>query len=189
MKQCAIATTRKPGQAYPSWAERHSCYSETLTFCSSLDKQNTPTTDRAGSMLLSPGLTFMFQDITPDNKDNGNTGSNCISLWSNLGGYYPKSYCFPHKQPEKQQMGLCLSSQQSKPPEDSVHQRQCNTVTLTKAFTSSGLFFAVISSPFLFQAWEPSSFLTAELLVDEGKENCREDNEGSNCRQKGIRSN
>lgn len=72
------------------------------------------------------------------------------------GGYCPKLYCFPHKQPKKQQVGLCLSSQQSKPPEGSVDQRQCNTVTLTKAFMSSGLFFTVISSP-LFQALESTS--------------------------------
>lgn len=42
------------------------------TFCSSLDKHNTPTTDGAGSTLLYSVLVFIFQDINPDNKDNGN---------------------------------------------------------------------------------------------------------------------
>lgn len=44
---------------------------------------------------------------------------------------------------------------------------------------SSGFFFVVFSSPLLFQAWEPTSPFTAELLVDELKEDCREDDEGS----------
>lgn len=191
MKEHVIATTRKPGQAYPLWAEKHHCWSEMLTFCSSLDKQNIPTTDRAGSVLLSPVLTFIFQDITPDNKGNGNTVAIAYPYDQIWAVTLQKPYCFPHKQPEKQQMGLCLSSQQSKPPEDSVHQRQCNTVTLTKALMISGLFFAVFSSPLLFQAWEPTSLFTAELLVDEVAEDCREGNEDSSCRQKlnGLRCN
>lgn len=89
-------------------------------------------------------------------------------------------------------MGLSLSSQQSKPQENSVHQRRCNTVILTKALTNSGLFFVVVfSSPLLFQAWEPTSLFKAELLVDEVEEDCRGDNKDSNCRQKpnSLRSN
>lgn len=173
-KECVIATTRKPGQACPSWAERHSCYSETFTFCSSLDKQNTPTTDRAGSVLLSPVLTFFFQHITPDNKDSGNVVAITYpygEIWEVI---TQNPTVFHTNNLRNSQVGLCSSSQQSKPPEDSVHQRQCNTVTLTKAFTSSGFFFTVFSSPLLFQAWELTSLFTAELLVDGVKEDCRE---------------
>lgn len=64
-------------------------------------------------------------------------------------------------------MGLSLSSQESKPQEDSVHQRQYNAVIPTKALMNSGLFFIVFSSPLLFQAWEPTSLFKAELLVDQ----------------------
>lgn len=56
---------------------------------------------------------------------------------------------------------------------------------------NSGLFSVLFSSSLLLQAWEPTSLFKAEFLVDEVEEDCREDNEDSNCRQKpnGLRSN
>jgi len=83
-------------------------------------------------------------------------------------------------------MSLSLSSLQSKPQEDSVHQRQYNAVILTTALANSGLSFVVFSSPLLFQAWEHTSLFKAELLADKVQEDCREDNEDSKCRQKPI---
>lgn len=87
-------------------------------------------------------------------------------------------------------MALSLSSLQSKPREDSVHQRRYNIVILTKALVNSRLFFVAFSSP-LFKAWESTSLFKAELLVDEEEEDGKEDNEVSNYRQKpsGLRSN
>lgn len=148
---------------------------------------------QSGECDSSPVLPYIFQEITPDNKHNGSMVAIAYSFDQVLEVtiVYPKPCSFPHKEPETQQVGLSLSWQQSKPQEDSVHQRRYNTVILTKALMNSGLFSVVFSSSLLFQAWEPTSLFKAELLVDEVEEDCREDNEDSNCRQKpnGLRSN